>query len=104
MNEYEVEDFAREARTPAEQVASVALQSLVNWANSNSDGWAYWGKPVNAAERLQALIQGDGTNRARESRAQRMTPEAVRKALVPIKAFRTRCERKGMPTFYLPSA
>lgn len=70
--------------------ATRTLANLANWADANSDGWAYWPKPARSAARLMELIQGDGTWQAREDADQRATPEAYRKALVPIKAFRTR--------------
>ncbi len=66
------------------------LTHLVDWANDNSDGWAYWPKPARAAAKLMELIEGNGTYQAEQEADQRATPEAYRRALAPIKAFRTR--------------
>jgi hypothetical protein len=64
--------------------------NLRDWADRNSDGWVYWPKPARSAAKLMELIEGDGTWRARDTVDERATPAAYRKALAPIKAFRTR--------------
>lgn len=91
FNEYEVSDAVvlyedHETLGPATQT----LQNLVDWTNANSDGWPYWSKPARAASQLVELLHGDGTWSARESIDDRATVDAVRKALRPIRAFRTR--------------
>lgn len=62
----------------------------MQYADTNSDGWAYWPLPARSAAKLMELIEGDGTWAARQDVDQRATPEAYRRALAPIKAFRTR--------------
>jgi hypothetical protein len=90
MNEYEVEDALR--RTDEGTVARAAAQTLANlveWTNSNSDGWAYWRKPSAAAKQLQKLVDSYHPFRQPpiDEDAARL---AYRKALTPIKAFRAR--------------
>lgn len=90
MNEYDIQDAAsRYANHPTLGPAVLQLLYLVNWTNHNSDGWAYWPKPCRAAAKLQALIQGERLSRFDDERAD-ATPAALRAALAPIKAFRTR--------------
>lgn len=82
MNGWEIEEAAQAFQHhPVLGPATRTLVSLHDAANTNSDGWAYWPKPVRAAAKLMTLIQGD-----RED----ATPAALRAALVPIKSFRTR--------------
>jgi hypothetical protein len=59
----------------------------MTWTNQNSDGWCYWPKPCRAAKNLQALLQSHARYQWDTSE---VTAEEYRKALVPIKAFRTR--------------
>lgn len=68
------------------------LKNLVEWTNDNSDGWAYWPKPARAARKLMELIDGDGTHLYGNRRREDVTLVAYKKALVPIKAFRTKQE------------
>jgi len=91
MNEYEVEEArARYASHPVLGPATRTLANLVDWTNRNSDGWAYWPKPVRAAERLQQLIQGKVPESRWDTERADATPEALKAALRPVKAFRTR--------------
>lgn len=88
MNTYEIEDAARRYDPATYRhlaIGVLVLARLVNWANRNSDGWAYWPKPTRAANRLIELIQG----------VDRFDPEDVtatdlKRACVPIKSFLTR--------------
>ena len=66
------------------------LDALREWADANSDGWAYWPKPARAAERAMRLI--DGATYADLERMQRTdaTDAETVAALRPIKAFLTR--------------
>jgi hypothetical protein len=87
MNEYEIENavmrYALQGDEPVLGPAAVTLRNLMDWANRNSDGWAYWPKPCRAAEALQQLFPGPWDD-------ERPTVEQYRAALRPIKAFRTR--------------
>ena len=91
MNEWDIGNAQRRyADHPVLGPATTTLRRLADWANENSDGWAYWPKPCRAAAQLMELIEGNGTNRALAEADERATPAAYRKALAPIKAFRTR--------------
>jgi hypothetical protein len=91
MNDY---DIARaRQRFAAHPVLGPAVETVANvaeWANTHSDGWAYWPKPCRACAKLIELIEGDGTNRAIQEADQRATVVAYRRALTPVKTFRTR--------------
>lgn len=89
MNTYDIENALATALTVGETSNLThgvhVLIRLHNWTNRNSDGWAYWPKPVRAAARLIELIEG----------VDRWDPEDVssadlKRALVPIKSFLTR--------------
>jgi len=90
MNEWDIEDAQRRFRNHAALgPATQTLANLRNVVNANSDGWPYWSKPVRSAAKLMELIEGDGTNQARQD-AEKVTAAQVRKAYTPIKAFLTR--------------
>jgi len=87
MNEYEVEDALRRfSGHPVLGPASRTLANLVDWTNRNSDGWAYWPKPCRAAKALQELFP----RRWDDDTDEEYLAEQYRRALRPIKAFRTR--------------
>lgn len=90
MNQYEIEDAAAQhAAHPVLGPATRTLSNLMEWTNSNSDGWCYWPKPARAAKQLMDLIDTEGGWRYRQV-VDSVTPAQYRKALAPIKAFRTR--------------
>lgn len=94
LNEDEVaEALVRFADDPILSRATRTLSSLVIATNANSDGWAYWPKPSRAAARLQELIS-DNTTRYYQGKSVEASVEQYRKALGPIKSFRT---RTGIP-------
>jgi hypothetical protein len=93
MNEYEVDDAVRQFRfDPVLGPVTMTLSNLVVWTNLNSDGWPYWVKPARAATKLMELIQ----DAQKVQRSADMTDWSAqwaaqyKKALVPVKAFRTR--------------
>jgi hypothetical protein len=91
MNGYDVENAVE--RYKNHEVlgpATRTLDNLVEWTNENSDGWAYWPKPARAAARLMELIERDGTSRYHGGDREDVTIGEYRKALAPIKAFRTK--------------
>lgn len=91
MNDYDVARARqRFGAHPILGPATETLVNLVEWTNTHSDGWAYWPKPCRAAARLQELIEGDGSYFYAEALEGNVTVREYRKALVPIKAFRTR--------------
>ena len=100
MNEYEVHEASRLyyghlILRPATQT----LGALVDWANRNSDGWAYWPKPCRAARALQELI-GDTRAYLDDPERADVTVEQLKRAYRPLRAFATR-QGADLP-FYLP--
>lgn len=94
MNTYDIDDRARQyANHPVLGPATRTIASLRDAANANSDGWAYWPKPARAAAKLMGLIEGDGLDprnvRFDTERAD-ATPDKLKVALRPVKAFRTK--------------
>ena len=86
MNEYDVQDAINRLQSaPNLHRGAQVLRRLVDWTNSNSDGWAYWPKPVRAAKSLQELLQAADRFDPRD-----VTEADLNKALRPIKAFLTR--------------
>ena len=86
MNEYDIDCAAhRVGHLPNLGAAVTTIANLRDWANQHSDGWAYWPKPVRAAEKLMVLIES-----ADRFDPEDVTAEAYAAAVRPIKAFRTR--------------
>jgi hypothetical protein len=80
--------------------ATRTLANLVEWTNANSDGWPYWRKPAQAAAKLMALIeQGERHDRGKYQgpRTPDVTVQDYKRALTPLKAFRTRQEKTDGP-------
>ena len=91
MNEYEIDDRARQYREhPILGPATRTLEALKDCANHNSDGWCYWLKPSRAAAKLMEMVERDGTARYAHGDRDDVTAAEYRRALSPIKAFRTR--------------
>ena len=86
LNEYEIDMYDRRFtdEQPNLQYAALALKNLMEWTNSNSDGWAYWRKPLQASRRLMTLLQDN------QDADDDVTAREVTVALVPIKSFLTR--------------
>ena len=81
--------FTRSA-TPNRLALVMVVDNLREWADQNSDGWAYWPKPCRAAAPAMRLI--DSTTNAENNRQERedITDAQMRRAVVPIKAFLSR--------------
>ena len=92
MNDHDIDRAAhRYGDHPILGPAATTLANLAAWTDRNSDGWAYWPKPARAAARLMEMIERDGTSRyALDDDRADVTAAEYRKALAPIKAFRTR--------------
>lgn len=91
MNEFDITSAQR--RWAGHPVLSAAADTLANLAaatNANSDGWPYYSKPARAAAKLMELIEGDGTWQFFHGKREDATPDKLKAALKPIKAFRTR--------------
>jgi len=68
--------------TPNRLALVLCVDNLREWADMNSDGWAYWPKPVRAALKAIELIDGRTTVD--------ITDAEMNAAVRPIKAFLTR--------------
>lgn len=100
MNSYEIRNIAdrfdAETQPNAERGARILL-NLHTWTNNNSDGWAYWRKPSNAAERL--MLELDRVKNPRGfSDAVDLTAAELASAIRPIRAFFTRQINAGNAT------
>ena len=91
MNEYEIKNASFVWCThPILGPATQTLMNLMDWTNSNSDGWPYWQKPCRAASKLMELLQGDGSPFYSYELPSNITEREYKQALKPIKSFRTR--------------
>lgn len=91
MNEWDIQNAVdRWADHPVLGPASRTMANLMNWTNSNSDGWPYWSPPARAAAKLMEFIEGDGTINFFHGTRADATPERYKAALRPIKSFRTK--------------
>lgn len=93
MNDYDIEQARRiGARRGWHNLVRAAdtLDNLRDWADRNSDGWAYWPKPVRAAGTLIKHAEDRVTAFYRHTDDRDMTDAELRAGLKPIKAFLTR--------------
>jgi hypothetical protein len=93
MNDWDLDRALRSyspSTTPNRAYLAAVVANLAEWANQNSDGWAYWPKPVQAARKAIELI--DSTTNAENDRRQRVDATDAERvaALRPIKSFLTR--------------
>jgi hypothetical protein len=59
MNAWDISEAAERFKThPVLGPATRFLLEFSEEVNANSDGWAYWGPPVHAAEKLMRIIEG----------------------------------------------
>lgn len=102
-NEYDINQFLvtfDDEATPNLFRAAVVLNNLADWANENSDGWAYWPKPVRSAARLITLLEDASTAASLGMPARSawrtgdfladVTERDLTVAFAPIKSFLTR--------------
>lgn len=93
MNTWDIESALRRfdpSRTPNRAYLARVVDAMQDYANTHSDGWAYWPKPVNACRKAIELIDGGTTPERIRQEEQDATDAEVRAALSPIKAFFTR--------------
>jgi len=87
MNDFDLhcarQRFGR-GNTPNRLALTMVVDNLREWSDKHSDGWAYWPKPVRAAAKAIALV--DGLDRATGD----ITDAEMSAAVRPIKAFLTR--------------
>jgi hypothetical protein len=93
MNDYDLQmarsRFTR-STTPNRLALVMVVDNLREWADQNSDGWAYWPKPCRAAAKAMALIESRTSRENDEQEANDITDAEMKAAVRPIKAFLTR--------------
>jgi len=90
LNEYEANEAARfmvAARLDNLIIGSRILLELIEWTNSNSDGWTYWRKPRQAASKLVDMIADRRRNHLKANGLLDCSDAELKLALVPIKTF-----------------
>ena len=86
-NEYDIEFMVERARANDKYYAlqgAELLQRLLEWTNENSDGWAYWPKPRQAADKLGDLLWDAAFSYSD------ISDNDLKRLVRPIKAFLTR--------------
>jgi hypothetical protein len=92
MNQAEIEAAADNSHEcPNVRAGYRFLKLLMEATNRQSDGWAYWPKPSQSAQKLQELLKTAGNPMFPTHGT--ITVRQLQSALVPIKAMVTR-ERK----------
>lgn len=93
MNDYDLDNarlrFTRSS-TPNRLALVMVVDLLREWTNSHSDGWAYWPKPVRAAQRAIELIESRTSRENDEQERVDITDAEMVAAVRPIKSFLTR--------------
>ena len=93
MNEVDIHMAKRRftrGHTPYRAALVFTVTELRDWADLNSDGWAYWRKPVQAAQRAISHIAST-TNEENDRRVREdISLEEFKAAIRPIKSFLTR--------------
>src|SRR3954470_4210719 len=91
MNDYDIANAVHRYQThPVLGPAVLTLANLAVWADQHSDGWHSWPKPARAAAKLMEMIERDGTSQWRSATRPDVTYLELKRALAPVKAFRTR--------------
>jgi hypothetical protein len=93
MNEHDVDECLRHfhpSEVPNLAKGAQVLATLVEWTNSNSDGWPYWTKPSRAAKNLMEALGMARQAYYRGTMVGDLTDAQLRTVLAPIKAFLTR--------------
>jgi hypothetical protein len=97
MNEYEVEDVQGQfdpTEFPNLATAARILGALVDWTNSNSDGWPFWRKPAQAAKSLMGTLADAQAMDRNGTLFDDIPDRDLTRVLVPIKSFLRRQEVK----------
>ena len=93
MNEYDLSGAKSrftEATCPNRLALALVVDNLREWADTVSDGWAYWPKPTKAADKAMALIESRTSRENDEQERNDITDQEMLAAVRPIKAFLTR--------------
>lgn len=84
--------------TPNRLRVVATVDNLREWADSNSDGWAYWSRPRNAAAPLVDLITASSHIVLDAMVKADVQPKVVKRAASPLKRFCTMAQRSGIMT------
>ena len=76
--------------TPRRAELVTVVVKLADWADHNSDGWAYWPKPCQAAKTAIGHIESRTSRENDEQERYDITDSQFTAALRPIKSFLTR--------------
>ncbi len=104
MNWSEIEEAVERfdmSDTPNLRDAAHTLNRLMEWADRNSDGWAYWRKPAQSAQRLMLMLI-DASNAQRSGNVYDVTRADLTRAYSPIKAMMTRAGFAGHKSQVFP--
>ena len=85
--------FTRASR-PNRLALALVVDNLATWADANSDGWAYWPKPLRAAQQAISLIDGGTYEHERMQESSDISDAEMAAAARPIKAFLTRAKAR----------
>ena len=99
MNEYDLQQarIRFTAHTKPNRLGLVmVVDALREWADTVSDGWAYWPKPARAAAAAISLIESRTYAENQEQERVDITDAELAAAVRPIKAFLTRAARDGV--------
>lgn len=93
MNDYDLA-YARQrftvSSTPNRLGLVIMIERLAEWADLNSDGWAYWQKPRQAAQRAIGHVESRTSRENDEQERNDISDEEMAAAVRPVKAFLTR--------------
>lgn len=93
VNDYDIAMARRrfgQGTTPNRLALAMVVDHLREWADRNSDGWAYWPKPCRAAAKAIAHIDSTTSEGNRAQEREDITDADMLAAVKPIKAFLTR--------------
>lgn len=94
MNDYDIQQakyaLCGTGQTPNLGHATEVLENLMDWADANSDGWAYWPKPARAAAKLVARVQEAEKEYRTGGELEDVTDAELKRLYAPIKSFLTR--------------
>lgn len=97
MNDYDIMNArARFGRgtTPNRLALAIMIERLANWADVHSDGWAYWTKPRQSAQRAIGLVESRTYRENDQQEREDITQAELDAAVRPVKAFLTRMARE----------
>lgn len=95
MNEFDIENAVRRfdhtcETTPNRATLALIVSALAEWANYNSDGWAYWPKPARAAAKAMSQVYPVTNADVQRMESKDCTAAEFNAATRPITSFLTR--------------